>query len=112
MQAGNAMHQHLSFVSTLVLQTDKPGSKPDFVEARVTYNDFFSMFDVPFQYGGPWGKDADQNAEQVVVLDQEYNDKLFGGTDSVGKEIILDNRRFRVVGVIKKWAPVPKFYDL
>ena len=112
MQAGKAKHQNLSFVSTLVLQTDKPGSKPDLVEARVTYNDFFSMFDVPFQYGGPWGKDADQNAEQVVVLDQEYNDKLFGGANSVGKEIILDNRRFRVVGVIKQWAPSPKFYDL
>ncbi|MGH8371250.1 MAG: ABC transporter permease [Gammaproteobacteria bacterium] len=112
MQAAKAQHQNLSFVSAMVLQTDKPDMKPDLVVARVTYNDFFSMFDVPFEYGSPWGKDADQNAEQVVVLDQEYNEKLFGGANSVGKEIILNNRRFRVVGVLKKWDPIPKFYDL
>ena len=54
--------------------------------ARVTYNDFFPMFDMPFEYGGPWGNDADQDAQQVTVLDQEMNEKLFGGTNSVGKE--------------------------
>src|SRR6185503_5450244 len=104
MKAGKAKHQNVSFTSALILQTDKPDVKPDLVVARVTYNDFFPMFDVPFEYGGPWGKDADQNAEQVVVLDQEQNQKLFGGTNSVGKEIVLNNRRFRVVGVLKKWA--------
>lgn len=112
MKAAKAKHQTVSFTSALVLQSDKPDVKPDLVIARATYNDFFPMFDVPFQYGGPWGRDADQNAEQVVVLDQEYNQKLFGGANSVGKEIVLDNRRFRVVGVLKKWTPVPKFYDL
>lgn len=112
MRAAKAQHQNLSFTSAMVLQTDKPDMKPDIVLARVTYNDFFSMFDVPFEYGGPWSKDADQNAEQVVVLDQEYNEKLFGGINSIGKEIILNNQRFRVVGVLKKWSPIPKFYDL
>jgi putative ABC transport system permease protein len=112
MKAGKATHQTVSFTSALVLQTDKPDVKPDLVIARVTYDDFFPMFDVPFQYGGPWSKEQDQNAEQVVVLDQEQNEKLFGGANSVGKEIVLNNRRFRIVGVLKKWTPVPKFYDL
>jgi putative ABC transport system permease protein len=112
MQAAKAKHQNVSFTSALVLQTDKPDVKPDLVIARVTYNEFFSMFDVPFEYGGPWSRDADQGAEQVVVLDQQQNEKLFGGANSVGKEIVLNNRRFRVVGVLKKWAPSPKFYDL
>ncbi len=112
MKAAKAKDQVLSFTSTLVLQSDKPDVKPDLVVARVTYHDFFNMFEVPFEYGGPWSQDQDQNAEQVVVLDQEYNQKLFGGANSVGKEVVLNNRRFRVVGVIKKWTPVPKFYDL
>lgn len=112
MQAAKAKHQNASFTAALVLQTDKPDVKPDLIVARVTYNDFFPMFDVPFEFGGPWSKDADKNAEQVVVLDHEYNQKLFGGANSVGKEIILSNRRFRVVGVLKPWAPSPKFYDL
>jgi putative ABC transport system permease protein len=112
MHANKAKRQNLSFTSSMVLTTDKPDMKPDLVVARVTYNAFFPMFDVPFEYGGPWTDDSDRNGEQVVVLDQEYNDKLFGGANSVGKEITLNNRRFRVVGVIRKWNPVPKYYDL
>ena len=111
-KAAKAKHQIASFVTSMTLESDKPDVKPDLIDVRATFGDFFSMFDVPFQYGGPWSKDADQNAEQVAVLDQEQNQKLFGGANSVGKEIELNNRRFRVVGVIAKWAPTPKFYDL
>lgn len=112
MKAAKAEHQEASIVAALTLQPDNPAIKPYLVTARVTYNDFFPMFDVPFQYGGPWGKDADNGAQQVAVLGQETNEKLFGGTNSVGKEITLNNRRFRVVGVINKWDPEPKYYDL
>ncbi|HEX6549498.1 MAG TPA: ABC transporter permease [Gammaproteobacteria bacterium] len=112
MQADKAQYQNASFQSALTVQSDNPSIKPFMVIARVTYNDFFPMFDVPFEYGGPWSKNADQDAEQVVVLSQETNEKLFGGANSVGKEISLENHRFRVVGVLKRWNPVPKFYDL
>lgn len=112
MQAGKAQYQNASFQSALTVQSDNPAIKPFMVIARVTYNDFFPMFDVPFEYGGPWSKNADQDAEQVVVLSRETNEKLFGGANSVGKEISLENHRFRVVGVLKRWNPVPKFYDL
>lgn len=112
MQADKAQYQNASFQSALTVQSDNPSIKPFMVIARVTYNDFFPMFDVPFEYGGPWSKNADQDAEQVVVLSQETNEKLFGGANSVGKEISLENHRFRVVGVLRRWNPVPKFYDL
>jgi putative ABC transport system permease protein len=112
MQAGKAQYQNASFQSALTVQSDNPAIKPFMVSARVTYNDFFPMFDVPFEYGGPWSKNADQDAEQVVVLSRETSEKLFGGTNSVGQEISVENRRFRVVGVLKRWNPVPKFYDL
>lgn len=112
MKAAKAQHQVAMFETSMTLESDKPDVKPDLIDVRATYGDFFSMFDAPFQYGGPWNKDADQNAEQVVVLDQEHNQKLFGGANSVGKEIELNNRRFQIVGVLAKWAPTPKFYDL
>ena len=112
MKAAKAPHQNAAFVSALTLRPDNPAIKPYLAIARVTYNDFFPMFDVPFLYGGPWGKDADDDAQQVVVLSQATNEKLFGGANSVGKEITLDNRRFKVVGVTKKWNPEPKYYDL
>jgi putative ABC transport system permease protein len=46
------------------------------------------------------------------VLSKDLNDKLFGGANSVGKSINIDGRDFRVVGVLKHWQPMPKFYDL
>jgi putative ABC transport system permease protein len=112
MKAAKAKDQNLSFTTAFTVQTDKPDAKPDLAQGRATYRDFFSMFETPFEYGGPWSKDADDSAQQVAVLSHEYNEKLFGDANSVGKEIVLNNRRFQIVGVLKHWAPSPKFYDL
>ncbi len=86
--------------------------KPYIIEARLTPGDFFPMFDVPFQYGGGWDERADANADAVVVLSKKTNDKVFGGENSVGRTVKLDEREYRVVGVLEDWRPVPKFYDL
>ncbi len=112
LKAAKAPHQVVSYVAAMTTLTDNPAIKPDLKLARVTERDFFGMFDVPFEYGGPWDKAADDGAQQVTVLSQQANEKLFGGANSVGKEVILNNNRFRVVGVLAKWNPAPKFYDL
>lgn len=90
-----------------------PGqSVPVRVMTRATTRDFFAMFDVPFQYGGWWDAAADTGPAPVIVLSKEENDLLFGGADSVGRTILWNGHRFRVVGVLKEWNPLPKFYDL
>jgi putative ABC transport system permease protein len=40
------------------------------------------------------------------------NDQLFGGGNSIGKTINLDDESYTVVGVLKDWLPIPRFYDL
>jgi putative ABC transport system permease protein len=82
------------------------------VDIRATYTDFFPMFQTPFLVGGPWSADDDKNHADVIVITQKLNDKVFGGGNSVGKTINLDNHDFRVVGVLGIWAPTPQFYDL
>lgn len=82
------------------------------VDARYTTPEFFDMFDVPFQYGNGWDSAAENNAQRVVVIGKKLNDQLFGGANSVGRDIRLNNIDFRVVGVLKSWRPAPKFYDL
>jgi putative ABC transport system permease protein len=82
------------------------------VQIRATYTDFFPMFQTPFLAGGPWSADDDKNHADVVVITQKLNDKVFGGGNSVGKSINLDNHDFRVVGVLRFWQPTPQFYDL
>jgi putative ABC transport system permease protein len=89
-----------------------PGqSMPMRVTTRATTKDFFAMFDVPFKYGGGW-RGTDLEALPEIVLTQEVNDELFGGADSVGRSVLWNGHRFRVVGVLRRWDPLPRYYDL
>jgi putative ABC transport system permease protein len=70
------------------------------------------MFEVPFLYGRGWASAADRGPAAEIVLSKEYNQKLFGGINSVGRMIRWNDREFRIVGVLDDWFPVPKYYDL
>ena len=86
--------------------------KPSLSDVRATGKDFFAMFDLDFIYGSAWTVEQEKAAEAVLVIDETLNDKLFGGGNSVGKQIYLDDTIFTVVGVIKKWKIHTKYYDL
>ena len=86
--------------------------QPFSVDARYTSADFFPMFDVPFAYGSGWSAADDEGRAQVAVISRELNEKLFGGGNSVGKTLRAGDNSFRIVGVLDKWRPTPKFYDL
>lgn len=87
------------------------GEDPPFEEnVRATYRSFFPMFDVPFLFGSPWSEQDDANRNQVMVIGKELNDKLFAGENSVGRSVQLNDRLYRVVGVMDDWQPSPRFY--
>jgi putative ABC transport system permease protein len=96
---------------SLVVQSERVDIRPFMADGRVTGGDFFGLFDIPFLYGGPWDRAADLAGERVAVIGAEMNDRLYGGEDSVGRTISLNDRDFRIVGVIPRWNPTPKFYD-
>ena len=50
--------------------------------------------------------------EPVIVISHKENQILFGGGNSVGRNIQWNNQQFRVIGVLEEWSPQPKFYDL
>ena len=101
-----AMHE-----STFTLDAVNPDVNPMLADGRFTTADFFAMFDVPFLHGGPWDASADAAASNVAVIDFETNEEVFGGENSVGMTITLDNRELVVVGVLNRWEPVPRFYS-
>jgi putative ABC transport system permease protein len=108
-----AAHRQAAMYRTgLALLPTDPQLKPYQVHVRATTTDMFPMFEIPFLYGSPWGAAEDASHASVVVLTRELNDKVFGGVNSVGKTVNLDNQQYRVVGVVDHWDPVPKFYDL
>ncbi len=96
----------------VAIEPDRNGMNPFVANARYTTADFFPMFDVPFLHGRPWNSEDDQARARVVVISSKLNEKLFGGGNSVGKTIQLEQTAFKVIGVLKEWRPKPKFYDL
>jgi len=104
--------QSAQFQSIMVITPDRRVSRPYNERVRLVFGDFFPMFDVPFQYGHGWDRGADAKNEQVVVINQATNEKLFGGANSVGKRLRIGDRDFTVVGVIARWRPFIKMYDL
>lgn len=100
------------FKSSLYVYPDPKVGRPFKELVRLCFSDFFPMFDVPFKYGAGWDRKADAGPEPVVVLSEEMNAKLFGGTNSVGKTVRIEDRDFKVIGVLAYWRPNLKFYDL
>jgi putative ABC transport system permease protein len=86
-------------------------SKPFNISGYATYADFFPMFDVPFLYGGGWSGAEDQARASSIVISSKLNDTMFGGANSVGRDIVLNDHAFRIIGVLKNWNPKPRFYD-
>jgi putative ABC transport system permease protein len=112
MNAGAAHRQTAMYKTGAALTPANAQLLPFQVQIRATYSDFFPMFQTPFWVGGPWSADDDKNHADVAVITQKLNDKVFGGGNSVGKTINLDNHEFRIVGVLGRWEPTPQFYDL
>ena len=112
MKAKKAFRQNVQAQAFAVIEPSDPEILPLIVNGRANSADFFAMFDVPFIYGSGWPSSADDNKEQVVVLNKETNDKLYGGENSVGKSIKIDGNMFKIVGVIDIWEPKPRFYDI
>jgi putative ABC transport system permease protein len=111
MRAHKATRQTVLFPVGLSVMPGDPHKMPFKAVGYATYGDFFTMFDVPFQYGGPWSSEQDEARDPVIVISSMLNQKLFGGSNSVGREITLDDRQYRIVGVTEKWDPKPRFFD-
>src|SRR5690348_91270 len=86
------------------------GEHPFYSDGVTTTADFFAMFDAPFRYGSGWSGEDDENRARVVVIAGFLNDKLFGGKDSVGQTIRINDHDYRIIWVLKSWAPQPRFY--
>lgn len=112
LEAGKARRQVVSYRSGRIVEPEGQEARPFEVMVRSTSMDFFQMFDVPFLYGGGWDATADRQQEQVVVIDRELNERLFGGGNSVGERVVMNGDSYRVTGVIDEWLPTPKFYDV
>nr|WP_239556862.1 ABC transporter permease [Dyella flava] len=89
-----------------------PTQKPRAIAGQAVFVDFFKIVDAPFRYGSAWSAQDDQDRTPLAVISDDLNQRLFGGTNSIGRDLRLNDLTFRIVGVLKSWRPQPKFYNL
>ena len=94
-------------LSTLPRDAD---SVPVASEGYAVTADFFTMFDAAFRYGSGWSTADDDSRAPDIVLSEAFNQRMFGGANSVGQKITLSGHDYRVVGVTGHWDPSPRFY--
>jgi putative ABC transport system permease protein len=109
---GKAKRQAIMSGLGLSIEPQRDGVGPFNADARQATADFFPMFDVPFAFGNGWTAAQDAERARVAVISSALNERLFGGEDSVGRTVRMEQTDFRVVGVMDDWQPVPRFYDL
>jgi putative ABC transport system permease protein len=112
LHARRADRQALMTAGSVPVQPDLAAIDPFYVEAFYTTADFFPMFEVPFLYGHGWTAADDEGKAREVVIGRDLNNRLFGGKDSVGRQLRLAGTAYRIVGVLDDWRPAPHFYDL
>ncbi len=107
-----ASNQAAMYRTGAIVEPEGDDQAPFDGNTRATYHSFFAMFDVPFLYGKPWDMQADDRRERVVVLSRAMNQELFGGENSVGRSVKMNETAFRVIGVMDDWRPTPRFYHV
>ena len=112
LHARQARRQVLIYSSKWTVLPGDVQRQPFTQEGDAVSRDFFAMFDAPFRYGTGWSASDDDQRAAVVVISSALNQKLFGGADSVGREINLDTHNYRIVGVLGDWNPSPRFFDV
>ncbi|MCX7513675.1 ABC transporter permease [Frateuria hangzhouensis] len=110
--AHRAQRQALVALGSAKIQPRDAGGRPFFGDAVMTTAEFLPMVGAPFRYGGAWSAADDAAGARVVVIAGFLNQKLFGGANSVGRTLRLNGHDFRVVGVLDRFSPQPRFYAI
>jgi putative ABC transport system permease protein len=112
MRSDIPVHRTGIAAATVFVFPESDTVRPYQTTVRLCFADFFPMFDVPFRYGSGWSRKVDETLEHVVVLSEESNQRLFGGENSVGKQVRLGTQEFTVIGVLDHYQPTPQYYDV
>lgn len=82
------------------------------VGIRYATRHFFDVFDVPLRRGRTWTAQEEASAAPVVVIEQSTARDLFHGADPIGKQLLIGDTQYTVIGLTGHWNPQPRYYDL
>jgi putative ABC transport system permease protein len=112
LHAQKAERQAVMALTQAKIAPQREDGHPFYGNGAMTTADFFAMFDAPFEYGTGWSAEDGENGARIAVVGNSLNSKLFGGKNSVGQTIRVNDHDYRIVGVLRQWAPQPRFYAI
>jgi len=112
LKSGQGVRRTALYSIAAPIQPPRADMTPFNASGLVPTRDFFTMMDVPFIHGQPWTEQDDARGADVVVLSREIAEKIYGNADPVGQRLTLLGLPFTVVGVVDRWLPLPRFYQL
>lgn len=86
---------------TVATPVSLPGQPSTSVDMRETDDDFWRVFDFAFISGKPYDKATFTAGQPVAVLTESVTRALFGTTDAVGREFLMNHAPYKLVGVVK-----------
>ena len=89
-----------------------PDLLPFQVQIRAAYADFFRHVRYAVSHGGAVERADDDARADVVVISPNSMTRSSAAQIPSARPSNLDNHEYRVVGVLGRWEPIPKFYDL
>jgi putative ABC transport system permease protein len=69
-------------------------------ELRVITSDYFRCMGIPLRKGRHFTINDDAKNQLVVIVNQEFVDRLIPDRDPIGQEVFIWNRRWTIVGVV------------
>ncbi|MFD3001560.1 ABC transporter permease [Pontibacter toksunensis] len=80
------------------------------LDIKFTDAEFWEILDFNFVEGKPFGKQEVDYASRVAVINQNTREQYFGTGEAIGKEIEVDQVKYRVVGVVED-VPVLRLHS-
>jgi putative ABC transport system permease protein len=103
-----AIRDHVSTVEGVVptlgneLTVKYSNTSLDRTNVTASEPDFFKTDNDTFEAGGPFTDEDNTSQQRVCVLGSNTKYQLFYEADAIGQYVMVDNKRFRVVGVLKE----------
>ena len=70
-------------------------------DIKLTDGEFWRVFDFDFVEGAPYTEEDDAAGRAVAVINETTRRRFFGAGEALGRDLAVDGRTYRVVGVVR-----------
>lgn len=106
----NHAASQVAFAQTEVRVANPDGEQAQTAMGLMAYGSVLRELGVPIRFGRSWTKGEQSSRAPVVIIDSTLAETLFGTPNAVGRNVQMNQRLFRVIGVTAPWKPRTAFF--